>query len=145
MIYYPSHEIFRYQKLPHAFQTLRKIFRSNTTLFQVHKRKLIKLYWSHLFDMLIVRQFLVNQPSDKRILNSPICNLSCNPKLMQRHYKLRKIEKNRMNGIIFFFSAKFFVYLSTLFPMHLFAIRGRLQRWEEGIRGTSKIPISQLF
>ena len=27
--------------------------------------KLIKLYWSHLFDIHIVRQFLVNQPLDK--------------------------------------------------------------------------------
>ena len=37
MIYYPSHEIFRYQKLPHAFETQGKIVRSNTSLFQVHK------------------------------------------------------------------------------------------------------------
>ena len=61
MIYYPPHEIFRYQKFPHAFQTLRKIVRSNTSLLQVYKTKLLKLYWSHLFDMPIVRQFLVNQ------------------------------------------------------------------------------------
>ena len=27
--------------------------------------KLIKLHWSHLFDIHIVRQFLVNQPLDK--------------------------------------------------------------------------------
>ena len=42
----------------------------------------------------------------------------------------------------FFFSAKFFVYLSTLSPAHIFAVRGRLQRWEGNIRGTLKIPIS---
>ena len=46
-----------------------------------------------------------------------------------------------MNGIIFF-SAKFFVYLSALFPAYLFAVRGRLQRWKGWIKGTSKIPIS---
>ena len=60
---------------------------------------------------------------------------------MQRHYKLSKIEKKGMNGIIFFFLR------NSLFiaPAHLFAIRGRLQRWEGGIRNTSKISISQLF
>ena len=49
-----------------------------------------------------------------------------------------------MNGIIFF-SAKFFAYLSTLSPTHLFAVRGRFQKWEGDIRGLSTIPISLLF
>ena len=44
----------------------------------------------------------------------------------------------------FFFSAKFFVYLSTLSSAHLF-VRGRLQRWEGDISGTLEIPISELF
>ena len=43
-----------------------------------------------------------------------------------------------MNGIIFFFSAKFFVYLSTLSPVHVFAVRERRQRWERDIRGIQK-------
>ena len=45
----------------------------------------------------------------------------------------------------YFFSAKFFVNLSTLYPTHICVVRGRLQRWEGDIMGTSKIPISQLF
>ena len=49
-----------------------------------------------------------------------------------------------MNGIIFF-SAKFYVYLSTLSPAYLFAVRGRFQRWEGDIRGLSTILISLLF
>ena len=74
----------------------------------------------------------------------PICNLSCKTKLMQKHYKFSKIEKNGMHGIIFF-SAKFFFYLSTFSPGYLFAIRGRRQGWEKGIRKTLKVPVSQLF
>ena len=59
-------------------------------------------------------------------------------------FELRKTVKNGMNGIIFF-SAKFFVSLSTLSPAHRFAIKERLQRREGDIRGTSKTPIFQLF
>ena len=44
-----------------------------------------------------------------------------------------------------FFSAKFFVYLPTLSPAHLFAIRARLQKWEGDARGTSKITTSQFL
>ena len=102
--YYLSYEIFRYQKLLHAYQTLRKIIRSNTSLLQVHKdTNLIKLYWSHLFDILIIRQFLINQPSDKRMLTNSDMWFALQTITIQRHYKLSKIEKSRMNRVIFFF------------------------------------------
>ena len=62
IIYYPSHEIFRYQKLLHAFQTLRTIPIEVPFLFTspTPGTKLITLYWSHLFSILIVRQFIIN-------------------------------------------------------------------------------------
>ena len=49
-------------------------------------------------------------------------------------------ERNDKNHILF--SAKFFVYLSTLPPAHLFAARGRLQRWEADITGLQKSQFS---
>ena len=114
MIYYPSHEIFRYQKLPHAFQTLRiseQLLKFpwisknwlNTSLY-LRKTKLIKHYWSDLFNILIVPQFIVNQPSDKRILHISniwfILHTQANPKT---YYKLSNIEKNGIIGILLFF------------------------------------------
>ena len=45
-----------------------------------------------------------------------------------------------MKGIIYFFSAKLFVYLSTLHPAHLFAMRESLQKWEGGITGDFRYP-----
>ena len=89
----------------HAFQTLRKIVWSNTSLLQVHKTKLIKFYWSHVFDMLTtVRQFLVNQPLDKRILNSSnmkfVLQTQANAKTLQVERKWE--ERNEWNHIIFF-------------------------------------------
>ena len=71
------YEIFRYQKLPHAFQTSRTIVEIATNIQKPTKyqstptqgTKLIKLYSSDLFDIFIVPQFIVNQPSDKRILH----------------------------------------------------------------------------
>ena len=97
-----------------TFSKLRNIVRSNTSLLQVHKTKLIKLYWSHLFNILIVRQFLVNQPSRKRIWTVPIRNLFCKPSLMKRHYKLSKIEKTGMNGTIFFFCEVLCLFLKLV-------------------------------
>ena len=113
--------------------------------------KLIKLYWSDLFNILIVPQFIVNQPSDKRISlhkkwNFPLRIFLANvtksagitfteeifnekphflcsvlhisniwfvldPKLIQRHYKLSKIEMNGVIGIIFFFCKIIFLQL----------------------------------
>ena len=45
----------------------------------------------------------------------PISNLSCTLNLMQRYYKLSKIKKNGINGIMYFFSAKFFLYSNLVF------------------------------
>ena len=42
----------------------------------------------------------------------PIFYLPRTRKLICRHYKSRKIEKNQMNGIVFFLQ-NFFVYIST--------------------------------
>ena len=39
MIYYPSYEISRYQKLPHTLQTLRKIVRSTPLYFEYTRHK----------------------------------------------------------------------------------------------------------
>ena len=71
------HEILRYQKLPHDFQTLRTIVEISTNIKKPTKyqstptqdTKLVKLYSSDLSNILIVPQFIANQPSDKRILH----------------------------------------------------------------------------
>ena len=47
----------------------------------------IKLNSSLLFNIFIVRQFLVNQTSDKRILPIATSNLSRTSTLMQRHFR----------------------------------------------------------
>ena len=67
-----------------------------TTLFtsSTEDTKLIKLYWSYLFDILIVRQFLSNQSSDRRMLNGFNMLFVLQTITVQRHCKLRKIEKN---------------------------------------------------
>ena len=138
MTYYPSHEIFRYQKLFHAFQTLQKIVRSNNSILRVHKTQNSKfIYLTYSISLLSENFQLINLR--RRYCTILICNLSCTTKLMQRHYKLSKIEKNGMNGIIIFF-CKIICYLSTVSPANLSAIRGRLQRWERGMRGDFKNP-----
>ena len=48
IIYYPSHEIFRYQKLPHAFQTFKTIMRSNSSLVHLCKTQNSKTFWTSL-------------------------------------------------------------------------------------------------
>ena len=102
MIYYPSHEVFRYQNFCTLSKLSEQLLEATPLYFTAKNTKLMKLYCSHLFNILIVRQFIVNQPSDKKNCTFPISNLSCTPKLMQRYYKLSKIEKNGMIGIFFF-------------------------------------------
>ena len=71
-----------------------------------------KLYWFHLFDILIAPKFVVNNPSDKRQEN--VSHLRYLIWLMQRYYKLSKIEKNGNDGIVFFFLQIFFVNLPAV-------------------------------
>ena len=85
MMYYSSHKISRCQNLPHVFQTIWTIVISHT-----QDTKLIKLYRSHFSDILIVRQLIVNEPSDKKSYTVPVPNFSHTPKPMQRHYELSK-------------------------------------------------------
>ena len=104
MIYYHSVELFRCQKLPHAFQTFRTIVRSNSSLVPLRKtknslKKFIELTFS--LPLLSDNLQLMNLRTREHF-TVPISNLSHYPKLMQRHYKLSKVEKNGMNGIFFF-------------------------------------------
>ena len=54
-----------------------------------------------------------------------ISNLSSTPKLIQRYYKLSKIEKNRINEITYFFSCKILCLFINLVTG---SIRGKTQR-----------------
>ena len=63
---------------------------------------------------------------------------------MQRHQKFSKFEKNGMNGIIFFFCQILCLFVN-LVPSASFCYNKRVSKKGQAIRGTSKIPISQLF
>ena len=109
MICYPSHEIFRYQKLLHAFKTLRTILVEVTPLYFTYaKHKTHRTLVTHLFNILIVRQ---ENLGTKEYCTFPITNFSYTPKPMQRHYKLNKIQKNGIIGIIYFFGKIFCLQL----------------------------------
>ena len=127
-IYYPSLEIFRHQKLSHAFQTLRSIVKSNSSL--LHLRKTQNSYnfidITYSISLFCSNLWLMNLQTREHCTVSA-SNLSRTPKLMQRNYKLNKLTTMEWMEL-FFFSAKSFVYLLTLPPAHLFAIRRRLQR-----------------
>ena len=106
MIYYPSHEIYRYQKLPHAFQTLTTIVIELTSLcftyarHKTHKSLLVSLI-QYPYFWTIYSQSTFGQQNIGHFLYL----LSYTPKLIQRNYKLSKIEKNGIIGIIFFSAA----------------------------------------
>ena len=70
MIYYPWHKIFRCRKLPHTFQTLWAIIEVAPLYFTYtkHKAHKILLIWLIQYPYCIPH-FIVNQPSDKRILH----------------------------------------------------------------------------
>ena len=103
MIYYPSYEIFRYQKLLHPFKTCRTILIEVTPLyFSYVKHKTHKT-----FSYLTYSIFLLPDIRTREYCTLPLSNLSCTPKPMQIHYKLSKIEKNEVIGIIFFFCKNF--------------------------------------
>ena len=102
MIYYPLHEIFRYQKLPHAFQTMRIIVRSNSSLVQLRKTQNSQNFIDLTYSIsLLSHNLLLINLRTREYCTFPISNLFCTPKLMQRHYKLSKIGNNEMSGMIF--------------------------------------------
>ena len=112
-IYYPSVELFRCQKLLHAFQTFRTIVRSNPSLLPLRKtqKKFVDLTCSisllsdnlQLMNLWTRERFTVSMSNLSYIPMVINTKLHGTPKLMQRHYKLSKVERNRMNNIIFFF------------------------------------------
>ena len=57
----------------------------------------------------------------------PICNLYSTPKLMQSHYKLRKIEKSGINGMTCFF-CKIICLLVNLFPSASFHYKRKVSK-----------------
>ena len=116
------------RNFPTLSELSEKLLEVTPPCFKNSRHKTHKTLLISLIQYPYCPQFLINHLRTREYCTVPICNLSCTPKLMQRHYTLSKIEKNGMNGIIFFFSAKLFVYLSTLSPAHIFAVRGRLQR-----------------
>ena len=66
---------------------------------QFHRKLRI---WSHLLK----KSLMENLNICAVYCTFPISNLSCTPKLIQRHYKLSKVEINGVIRIIFFFFCK---------------------------------------
>ena len=103
MICYNLAELFRYQKLPHAFQTFRTIVRSNSSLFPLRKTQnswnFIDLTCS--ISLLSDNLQLMNLWTREHF-TVPMSNSSSTPNLKQGHDKFSKVEKSEMNGIIFF-------------------------------------------
>ena len=98
MICYPSYEISRYQKLPHALQTLRKIVRSTPLYFKytrhkTHKTLLISLirnpYCPTVFSQLNLGQ--------ENIERFQYVILPANPLKIEQNWE----EQNEWNHIFF--------------------------------------------
>ena len=114
---------------------LRTIVRSNFTSPTLDA-KLKRLYWRHLFDILIAQQFIVHYFRSIAQFQYLICPHS------QANAKTLQVQQNReeWKELNYISSAEFFVYLSTLSTGHLFTIKGRLQRLEGAIRGDFQFP-----
>ena len=119
MIYYPSHEVFTYQKFLHTSQTLRTNVIELTPFYFTYATqatKLIKLYWSHLFNILIVPQFKVNLFPDNRIsLHKKFSIKDFFSKCDQIRSKLRiwlhLLKKSLLGNLIFVECIAHFQYL----------------------------------
>ena len=116
MICYPSHEIFRYQNLRHTFQTLRTVAIEVTPLYftcarhTTHKN-FIDLTYS---ISLLSHNLQLTNLRTREYYTFPISNLFCTPKLIHRHYKLSKIEKNGIIGILLYFCKIIYLQLISL-------------------------------
>ena len=85
---------------------------------------LIKIYWSHVFNIFIVQHSIVNLRA-REYCTFPKSGWFCTLKLIQRHYKLSKIEKNRLIGIISLF---------FLLQYYLSPVNGKIKNSEASIK-----------
>ena len=86
-------------------------YRCNSSLLS-QDTKPIKLYWSHLFSIFIVGQFIVNQPSNKRILH--VCNISFVLHTQANYAKTLQIEQN-----IEEWNKSNYIFFPQIFYLHL--------------------------